>query len=216
MARLWLSCIALPLLVGACGGAAGSAKRASDRNTREAQPGPVLVVGDDPSLPPGCRPRQVARLLQDFIIAFNRGERTAADFVVFGVAPGGGWYSMSEGAPRNGGRHFVARDIESLRRYFAARHRRHERLQLREVIVGYANALGQIEYKLTRRADDLRRRGITTSGVEGKGAVDCERRRVVVWSMGMVSRDTETGRLCPRPATAEKQAAVACSRRWRR
>jgi hypothetical protein len=156
----------------------------------------------------------VARLLGEFFDSFNRGDPAAADHVVFGVAPGGGWYSVTEGNPKEGGRHFVTSERRELVRYFAVRHRQHERLWLREVTVGYDNGLGQIEYTLTRRAADLRRLGVATSRAEGKGAIDCERRKIVVWSMGMPighERNRHRARLCPRPAAA-KRVSVACVR----
>jgi hypothetical protein len=96
------------------------------------------VTEDDPSLPAGCRPAEVARVV-------------------------------------------MARDP-----------------RLTEVIVGYANGLGQIEFRLGR-------------GVVGKGAVDCEERRIVAWGAG--ASDEQLAPLC-RPAAATG-AVLACVRHWR-
>jgi hypothetical protein len=89
-----------------------------------------------------------------------------------------------------------------------------DHLTLREVVVGHAHGLGQIEYRLSRRADDLRQLGVTTSQVTGKGAIDCERQVIVVWSMGMSDAlaALHTAPLCPGPKP-DTTAAVACARR---
>jgi hypothetical protein len=102
-------------------------------------------------------------------------------------------------------RHFVTRDSTRLARHFARRHRHGERLRLREVVVGYANSKGQIEFRLDRRADD-----ITTTRAAGKGAIDCDRGRIIVWSVGVAPG----GRICPRPARRTGEP-VACVRHWR-
>ena len=101
-------------------------------------PAGVLVTEDDPSLPRGCRPAEVARVV-------------------------------------------MARDA-----------------RLTEVIVGYANGLGQIEVRLGR-------------GVVGKGAVDCEERRIVAFGTG--ATHVQLAPLC-HPAAATG-AVLACVRHWR-
>jgi hypothetical protein len=80
-----------------------------------------------------------------------------------------------------------------------------ERFRLAELIVGYANGLGQIEYKLTPLA-------------EGKGAVDCKRGEIVVWTGARPRRapaGQAVGPLCPRPDPPALDSAVACVRHWR-
>jgi hypothetical protein len=101
-------------------------------------PGGVLVTEDDPSLPRGCRPAEVARLV-------------------------------------------MAREP-----------------RLTEIIVGYANGLGQIEFRVGR-------------GVAGKGAVDCAEGRIV--ALGAGATHAELAPLC-RPAAATG-AVLACVRHWR-
>ena len=98
----------------------------------------VLVTEDDPSLPSGCRPAEVARVV-------------------------------------------MAREP-----------------RLTEVIVGYANGLGQIEIRLG-------------PGVSGKGAVDCEEGRIVV--LGAGATHEQLAPLCRPPAATA--AVLACVRHWR-
>jgi hypothetical protein len=174
---------------------------------------PTVVTADDLSIPAGCRPGRVARLIHGFFAALERGDRNAADRVAFGIVPGGGWYSMTEGAS-NGGRHFVARDRQALAGYLAARHRQHERLRLRELVVGYASGLGHVEYRLSRRADDVGT-SPASSRVTGKGAVDCASGRIVVWSMATPSHPSPAHArpLCPN--RGRSRAAVACVRERR-
>jgi hypothetical protein len=102
-------------------------------------PAGVVVTEDDPSLPPGCRPADVARLAR-------------------------------------------ARDP-----------------RLTEVIVGYANGLGQIEFRLGGRR-------------RGKGVVDCEERRIVAWGAGPSSGEPVVPLCRPAGGTA---AVRACVRHWR-
>jgi hypothetical protein len=55
-----------PAAKGGAGVAEGEARGSATK---------VIVTSDDPSLPDGCRPRQVAELVIDFIDAFNRGDQ---------------------------------------------------------------------------------------------------------------------------------------------
>src|ERR671917_2282117 len=104
------------------------------------EPTEVIVTSDDPSLPDGCHPRQVAELVIDFIDAFNRGDQELLSrlfFISEGPSPPDfseeryypwSWYSVSEvGA---GGRiesGFVTYDQGEMLRYFAQRHAQGER-----------------------------------------------------------------------------------------
>jgi hypothetical protein len=176
----------------------------------------VVVTRDDPEMPSGCRPRRVVARITAFLEAFNRGDGSAARFAAPELAPHGGWYSVTEGDPRRGGRHFVAERQNELERYFIERHRTGERMRLLEVAVGFANGLGHIEFRVDRRADDLRRLGIRTNIAYGKGALRCEDGKIIVWSMAMHAgrRDPhEAYEVCPRPA-ARPAKIVACARRW--
>jgi hypothetical protein len=174
----------------------------------------VVVTRDDSELPRGCRPRQVAQRISAFLAAINAGDGSAARYAAPELGPYGGWYSVTEGNPRRGGRHSVARSQSSLAHYFRRRHAHGERLRLLEVDVSYANGLGHIAFRVDRRADDLRRLGIRTTVAYGKGALRCEDGKIVVWSMGMQAGRSDPHadfEICPRPAIRVK-AIVACAR----
>jgi hypothetical protein len=142
-----LAVLVLALVVLGCGGERGSGggSRLVEPVTgggagtaRDQAQGPatkVLVTSDDPSLPDGCHPRQIAELVIDFVNAFNRGDQdrlsrlffisegpSPPDFSKEGYYPWS-WYSVSEigvgGQIENG---FVTFDQRELLRYFAQRH----------------------------------------------------------------------------------------------
>jgi hypothetical protein len=166
----------------------------------------IVVTRDNPGLPAGCRPRRLARRIATFFDAFNRGDPSAVDY----TDPSRGWYSVTDGRPR---RHFVTSSREGLLGFFARRHRHGERLRLAEVDVDYARGLGHIAFRIDRRADDLRRLGITGTTAHGKGAMDCKTGEIVVWSMGMPpGRGHPPFQICP-PPPKPTRAVVACARR---
>ncbi len=196
----------------------------------------MLVTSDDASLPDGCHPRQMAGLVIDFIDAFNRGDQerlsqlffisegpSPPDFSEEGYYPWS-WYSVSEvGA---GGRiedGFVTYDQGGLLRYFAERHRQGERLRLLKVSSTQAGLLGEesnvgIVYVLTRDAEDLDPGlGGPDRIATGKGAINCESRRIFVWSMEMRADERRTERnaadwLCTDPpGWRPGKAVVACA-----
>ncbi len=185
----------------------------------DAESGYVVVTRDDPSAPAGCRPRAVARLIQESFAAFNRGDPEATSYFEFAAVEGGGWYSIGEGGIRRPRRHFVTRDLTELRRYFGDRHLHSDRMRLLEVSAGYEEKRGIVHlgYRVRRRADDLRQLGIRTTVADGKGAIDCEKGRIAVWSMAMRGGKTPVGhgRLCPRPRK-RTSATIACAPRRHR
>jgi hypothetical protein len=166
----------------------------------------IVVTRHNPALPAGCRPRPLARRIAAFFDAFNRGDPAAARF----TDPSRGWYSVTDGRPR---RHFVSSTREGLLPYFARRHRHGERLRLEQVDVSYGRGFGHIAYRIDRRADDLRRLGITSTTAHGKGAVDCETGEIVVWSMGMPPGDGHPPMVVCPPPRKPTRAIVACARR---
>lgn len=95
------------------------------------------------SLPSGCRPAEVARLLDELFDALNRGDEDAAATLVVD-------------------REMLAR----LKRAAADRP-----LRLTAVIVGFGNGLGQLALS-------------AAGGLMGKGAVDCETRKLVAVGLG--------------------------------
>jgi hypothetical protein len=196
----------------------------------------VIVTSDDPSLPDGCRPRQIAELLVFFIDAFNRGDQERLSrlfFIAEGPSPPDfsqrgyypwSWYSVSEvgagGRIENG---FVTYDQGALLRYFAKRHRHGERLQLLKVSLTQAGWLGEegnvgLVFALTRHAGDLEPGlGGPSRVAFGKGAVNCESQRIFAWSMEMRAQETRTEReaaawLCGNPpGWRPGSAVVACA-----
>jgi hypothetical protein len=230
----------LAFLVLGCGGEQDS--EGSSGDLRPAGDGvrepttKVIVTSDDASLPDGCRPRQIAELVIEFIDAFNSGDQewlsslffisegpSPPDFSQAGYYPWS-WYSVSEvGA---GGRiedGFVTYDQGELLRYFAERHKQGERLELLKVSSTQAGLLGNegnvgIVYVLTRDAEDLEPGlGGPDRIATGKGAINCASRRIFVWSMEMRTDERRTKQdaadwLCTdppgwRPGTA----VVACA-----
>jgi hypothetical protein len=224
-----------PSADGGAGVAGGEASGSATRSGR--QPATkVIVTSDDASLPDGCRPRQIAGLVIDFMDAFNRGDQerlsriffisegpSPPDFSEEGYYPWS-WYSMSEvGA---GGRiedGFVTYDQGELLRYFAERHSQGERLELIKVSSTQTGLLGEegnvgIVYVLTRDAEDLEPGlGGPARIAIGKGAINCESQRIFVWSMEMRVGDTRSEReaaswLCTDPPGWRPGAAVvACA-----
>jgi hypothetical protein len=199
-AALLVICLAL----GAC---------SSDWTARLPDEG-VVVTRDDPEMPSGCRPPRVAARIAAFLEAFNRGDGSAARFAAPELTPHGSWYSVTDGNPRRGGRHVVVERHSELVRYFIGRHRIGERMRLLEVAVGFANGLGHLDFRVERRADDLRGFGIRTNIAYGNGAMRCEDGKIVAWGMGMPAGPNPPAfRICPRPPF-RVAAIVACARRW--
>lgn len=196
----------------------------------------VVVTSRDDSLPDGCRPRQVALLVSDFFDAFNRGDAerlsriffvsegpSPTDFSDSGAYPWS-WYSVSrvgeEGTILGG---YTTYDQGQLLRYFGRRHEHGERLRLLKVgltgpgLLGEENNVGII-YVLTREADDLPPGLGGPDGVAfGKGAVNCGRRQIFVWSMEMRAGEDRSARdaarwLCGNPpGWRPGDAVVACA-----
>jgi hypothetical protein len=186
-------------------------------------PTQVLVTSSDPSLPEGCRPRQVAGLVLDFFDAFNAGDQERLSrlfFVSEGPSPPDfssegyytwSWYLVSETGP--GGRiddGFVTYDEGELLEYFDRRHERRERLELLKVGVTGPGLLGEagnvgIVYVLSRTADDLRAElGGPDHVAFGKGAINCGRRQIFAWSIEMRAEEDRGAReaagwLCENP-----------------
>lgn len=131
----------------------------------------VIVTGDTP-LPAGCNtPHDVAKLIADFLDAFNRGDQRQLD-ASFGSEFM--WYSAGN---------FVSYTKAGLLPYFALRHTHHDQLQLTKIDVHGPSWHGGVDiaYELARRSDDVN--GGARQSVDGKGAVNCQTRRIFVWSM---------------------------------
>jgi hypothetical protein len=221
----------LPLLIANCTMASTAERGASATPTSEAPtlstetsdvpaPPEIVVTRDNTSLPVGCDVLAVANFLNGFFDAFNRGDqdqlRAAVDTAAFK------WYIVNEGTTTDGGTHFIGNETEPLIKYFADRHQHQERLQLVTVDVDGPAAWGNgvdIGHVVTRRADDLPagREGYSRVA-DGKGAITCPNKKLIVWSMGMDLASAQSSipldHLCPDPAIGTPTpAVVACARR---
>jgi hypothetical protein len=167
----------------------------------------VRVTRDARRGPQPCRPGNVAQQVVDFFSAVNRG---ASSRITEFFTPQLGWYSVTEGNPRAGGRHFVAREPAELRTYFRGRIREHELLHLIEIDVDYERAgnLGHVAYSLRRTADDLAGYALEAGG---KGAIDCDSGGIAVWSMAQGREPLPFGGLCP-GEPEPPHVAIACAR----
>jgi ketosteroid isomerase-like protein len=130
-----------------------------------------------------CTPVEVSALVRSFIAAYNRGDGAVLD-TLFAREPDFGWFSTTAPVARFGE---AAKNRATLVRYFAQRHARAERLQLRSVqvngnTVGVGIApYGNFEYRLIRRANDL-----PPTRYHGKGAARCFSGTpdlIFIWSM---------------------------------
>jgi SnoaL-like protein len=139
------------------------------------------VFAAPPERPKACTRAEVGRLVVRFVDAFNAGNLDRLDRT-FARRPDFRWYSTD--AP--GERYLpVASDRASLRRYFARRHARGERLVLETLKVNgntrAAKPYGNFEFTLVRSADDL-----PATPYQGKGAAHCYALGsdvLIVWSM---------------------------------
>ena len=219
--------LALTLIAG-CGGnssrGASNADAAEERAQKEPvqiynePPVEVIVTEDDPSLPSGCRPWQVAGLVTSFFEAFNEGDqdRLPQFFVPNFQTPG--LYGLTEGKGEIGS--FYTHDRDELLQYFDKRRDHGEKLRLLEVAVSesWRKNTVDIVYALTRHADDLKPGlGGPDRIAIGKGAIDCEKQRIIVWQMGMEMTEQDAqaylaiAESCKKPdAWKPGEAVVAC------
>lgn len=146
--------------------------------------------------PPGCHPDEVARLVAEFLEAFNRGDQDRLVRLFPAVdSPTGRdhvnpaylrWYSVTDKGPDGEKRHFVTYTRAPLFAYFRERHRQHERLQLRELVMT-PGSMGDVAigFTLARQADDLPAGLGGPEGLaRGKGGIYCPNRTIFLWSMG--------------------------------
>jgi hypothetical protein len=200
------------------------------------QPERVIVTSDDASLPEGCHPGQVARLVMSFVDAFNSGDQASLSrsfFLSEGPSPPDfsdgtydpwSWYTVSNVEP--GGKivsGFVTYDQGELLRYFAKRHRKGERMRLLKVSLTQTGLLGRDDnvgfvYAMNRSAADLDPRfGGPARVASGQGAINCKNRRIFTWRMQMKAGDDRSTReaadwLCTNPRGWKPgKAVVACA-----
>lgn len=112
-------------------------------------------------------------------------------------------YSVTEGNPRESGRHRVVRDRDDLAAYFGQRVLANEHLELVSLRIKFDpdRNLGHMSLVVRRTADDLAGLGIGNADIAtGKGAIDCGDGKIVVWSIAMRKSPTKGGTfLCTNP-----------------
>jgi hypothetical protein len=177
--------------------------------------GPPVDVVDarDADHPAGCKVRAVAETVRDLFAHAGRDAGAAVRF----LAPDDAfrWYSVGDNRPGEltvpANRNTTLTTRAQVRRHFAARMRKRERLQLRAISVAVADDGSRASIVLTgrRRASDLRDRGIRTTRISAKGAIDCASGGVMVVSMSM--RYGGDGRVCRKDPV--KRRIIACSER---
>jgi hypothetical protein len=185
----------------------------------------VVVTRTRPGLPRGCGPRGAAKVLRGMFDAFSRGDRARFEQSFFGARVPGErfrWFAVYDGVT----------DVTLVTRsqllsFLGARVERRDTMRLRRIDIGVDDARGLVHfgYLGVRRADDLPiGRGGTAGIVEGKGAFNCQSRKIVVFTAGMEWAPDRTyprhmtGRgPCPSPRgwTPLTGPIVACTRSTR-
>ena len=167
----------------------GRERQAWQGVTPESAASPIVptVIGERDALPPDCQPEAVARLVMRFFDAVNRGDQAQID-QTFAIAAGPeghkpqGWYSVDYSPPGQVPRQFAAFAQDDLLAYFRERHAQREHLRLVGLQVRGPTWHGGVDitYTLGRRADDF----IGEERPYGsKGAINCARQQIFVWSM---------------------------------
>jgi hypothetical protein len=134
-----------------------------------------------------CAPDEVQTLVRQFVTAFNAGKVARLDKLFAkddhdgdAATPSFQWYSTGPPGARAAP---AAESRATLMRYFAARHRRGERLRLVWLSNGGpSNGYFSFGFHIHRAARDMRRPGT----FEGKGAAICvtNRAQLAAWSVG--------------------------------
>ena len=175
----------------------------------------VIVTKDDPSLPAGCEPQQVAGLVTSFFKAFNEGNQKELSRFFVRQSPTPGLYGTSEDRGKSG---FGTHKRSELLRYFAERHEHKERLRLLSVDVAKSfrpNAV-DISYALTRRADDFETRSDSSNrSAIGKAVIDCNKQMIIIWNMETLEQESLASGYepCKDPSAGNPdKAVIACAR----
>jgi hypothetical protein len=146
---------------------------------------------------PTCEARPV---VDEFIAALNAADIPRLDELFAPEGDGWVWYFVNDRAGRRLGS--VSRRRDTLRAYFTARVRQHEKLHL----LRFADSgNGNFTFVLRRRADDLR--GATPVTRVGKGWVSCRTGKIGVWGLGGAPRPATFGP-CPQGALPLGRADV--------
>jgi hypothetical protein len=168
----------------------------------------VLVTGDAPTLPAGCRPWHAAGLVHRFLDSVNSKDPDgiAQTWGLPTTDSGEQWYSITEGEPSKGGTNLVAKTQQELLTYFAGRFDAGEQLNLVMADVARAARSGRaaMSFVVTRDAVDLEPGlGGPNRLAQGKAEIDCQRQVFVVWSMAQnvgTSNSVVEAWPCPKPS----------------
>jgi hypothetical protein len=127
-----------------------------------------------------CNEQGTHELVVEFIGAFNRGDLARLDRL---FARGMWWRWYAVGTAPGKRIQAAAYNRNTLVTYFRARHKKHERLQLRSFqYTGRSDGYAHFQYEILRRADDMAKGAART--YTGKGAMSCWEGRLAVWGMG--------------------------------
>jgi hypothetical protein len=171
-----LAFVASVSLIGACTASGPHASPATSRASSS-----VAASSRAPVPPEGsanCTATEVRALVNQFVRAFNAGDRPVLRRLWAQAGQGFAWYSTD--AP---GRRIspAAEDRATLSAYFAGRHAQREALRLTSFqFNGNSAGYGNFQYDLIRQANDL-----APAAYTGKGAAVCDTtpRTLGVWSM---------------------------------
>ena len=190
MGRVLVGLLLALALVGCQGGGSdkrqgGSGERLAEPGPRLASVGPVAGVGRQTPKPraeaKACTADVTKAVVKRFFAALSAGRITDLDGF-FAPANRFNWYA--NGVPPATRLDGDARDRGSLLGYLLRRQAKHERITVDAVVTnGYraGDRTGNLSMLLRRTADDIPG---GTQLLGGKGAVDCESRRLMVMAIG--------------------------------
>lgn len=181
---------------------------------------PVVVTRADPSLPAGCRPREVAGLITNFFETFNDGDQDRLPRFFDAVGPNETQPPVLYAAYTSRKEGFSTKNEDELLKYFAKRHEQNERLELVKVGVGgsWRPNSANISFVVIRRADDLTASlGSPEQIATGKGGIDCRQQTFYLWNMSMENGQSNDQNIpkwpCKEPTDWKAgRAALACGR----
>lgn len=186
--RKVVAAVAVALVATACQQArpVGSDPSSAGSPVETAEPA-ILVTREERSFPRPCRALEAARMTMDFFEAVDAEdpERIEGFFSEDEFQ----WYSVTEGNPRESGRHRAVRNRDDLADYFEARFAAGESLELMSlrITVDQRRDLGHMNFVARRTADDLADVGIRGDVATGKAGIDCADGTIVAWSMAMAT-----------------------------
>ena len=188
--------VVLAVLVMGCSGDDGS----------RVDPAGFIAFGQSDA-PEGCQPDDVGRLVVQFFEAFNAGNVATRVDEFIAPASSFGWFSVQGIGERLNN---DAYDRESLGDYLQRRSETGEKLRLIAMDTEYEQArnVTHIAYNVERNAPDQRNGAAV---VVGKGAIDCESGKIMVWSMG--TSDGGPQALCLTvPTPVDPESPIVCVR----